>query len=592
MGTRGTVRSVARVVWSTARGQAIWLLCLSTISAVVLPISVWLSERVVNLAATAAEHRPVPSTWASWAIALGLVFAAQRAFQLSISNNQNRFAENVGVRIQQMFLEATSRADLESLESPEWRDRMTQAAHSVGGRPATLVLGFYQLYGAVIASLGYLVVLFTLSPLLVPLAVLMLVVNAPQQHIRAVSLYKLHSDFIKNQRERMYLQSLLSEIRPAREIRAYGLEPYLLDRHDRVASAWLSGFDAVMRRTGRHGWYVAVITAAVAAAAYVFTIHQGVRGAISPGGVTAVIAAFGGLASQLSAVTGGVSTVQESAKFLDDFFAFLSLKPRIVAPEQPKSLQADVGAAIEFEEVNFSYRGTGRPAIADLDLQVKGGELLAIVGENGSGKTTLVKLLLRFYDPDQGKILLGGVDIRDTNPGEFREQFGVLFQDFITFDFTVRENIALGRMSKKASDEEVVAALKDGQAWETVSRMRGGIDSHLGYIRDEGHNVSGGEMQRLALSRLFFRDANVWILDEPTSSLDPDAEAMVFGKFKALLGGRTGIIISHRFSTVRMADRIAVMAEGTVTELGTHEELISLGGRYAELFEAQAGPYH
>ena len=285
-----------------------------------------------------------------------------------------------------------------------------------------------------------------------------------------------------------------------------------------------------------------------------------------------------------------MNEIQESVTFLDDFFSFLSLEPTITAAAPVTPLPSQ-GLSVEFENVSFSYPGTSRPAISDLDLRIGSGELLALVGLNGSGKTTLTKLLLRLYDPDAGSVRIGGVDLRNASPEDIRERIGVLFQDFMNYDFTVRDNVTFGRIARRNSGADLEEALRNAQAWEFVNGLAHGPESHLGTLYDGGHPLSGGESQRLALARLFFRNADIWILDEPTSSLDAEAEVAVFAQMKRLLSGRTGIITSHRFSTVRLADRIAVMADGAVTELGTHDELMLRGGKYAEMFESQAQQY-
>lgn len=226
-----------------------------------------------------------------------------------------------------------------------------------------------------------------------------------------------------------------------------------------------------------------------------------------------------------------------------------------------------------------------------MNLNIRGGELVALVGENGAGKSTLVKLLLRFYDVDRGSVRVGGVDLKDVDPVALRSRIGVLFQDYASYELSVKENVVMGRPDGEVDDERVMKALRDARSEWLVKKMPNGLLSKVGRLFEGGHDLSGGEWQRLALARLMYRDADIWILDEPTSSLDPEAEAGIFAELKENLRGRIGIVISHRFSTVRIADRIAVIADGRVTELGTHEELLRAKGRYAQLFELQAAGY-
>ena len=249
------------------------------------------------------------------------------------------------------------------------------------------------------------------------------------------------------------------------------------------------------------------------------------------------------------------------------------------------------GQGIRFEGVRFAYPSGNLPALDGVDLEIQAGELLAIVGGNGSGKSTLVKLLLRFYDPDEGTIRLDGVDILDLDPEDVRRRMGVLFQDFLIYDFTIRENITFGRIDDRYERGDIEKAIKAAQADSIIDKIADGIDANLGHLAENARPLSGGEMQRLGLARLIFRNADIWILDEPTSALDVEAEEAVFAEVRRMLTGRTGIIISHRFSTVRLADRIAVMDSGRVVEMGTHSELMARSGRYAELFELQASRY-
>jgi ATP-binding cassette subfamily B protein len=231
-------------------------------------------------------------------------------------------------------------------------------------------------------------------------------------------------------------------------------------------------------------------------------------------------------------------------------------------------------------------------ALRGVSFALAAGEVLAVVGENGAGKSTLIKLLLRFYDPDEGSVRVGGADLRDLDPAALRSRIGVLFQDYASYELSVRENVVMGRPDGQVHDDDrVMEALRDARSEWLLKKMPKGLDSKVGRLFEGGHDLSGGEWQRLALARIMYRDADIWILDEPTSSLDPEAEAAIFAELKENLKGRIGIVISHRFSTVRIADRIAVIGDGRITELGTHEELLRAGGRYAELFELQAAGY-
>jgi ATP-binding cassette subfamily B protein len=267
------------------------------------------------------------------------------------------------------------------------------------------------------------------------------------------------------------------------------------------------------------------------------------------------------------------------------------VKPLIRKAESPQQLPDNHISSVSFENVDFTYSGAHEPAVSGLNLEIRKGELVALVGENGAGKSTIVKLLMRFYDADGGAIRVDGIDVRDLDPEGLRRRIGVLFQDFATYELSVRENVLMGRPDDPPDEERVMKALRDSRSESMLRKMPQGLDSKVGRLFEGGQDLSGGEWQRLAIARIMYRDADLWILDEPTSSLDPEAEAAIFAELKENLKGRMALVISHRFSTVRIADRIAVVEGGRITESGTHQELLRLGGRYAQLFELQAAGY-
>ena len=275
-----------------------------------------------------------------------------------------------------------------------------------------------------------------------------------------------------------------------------------------------------------------------------------------------VIGAFTSVAGTLGNISSTFVAVDQHTTFLDDYFSFLAIEPLVPVPASPRAVPVQVVDGIEFDNVTFTYPGGTEPAVAGLSLRIRNGELIALVGENGAGKSTLVKLLLRFYDADQGSVRVGGVDVRDLDPETLRSRIGVLFQDYASYELSVRENVVMGRPDGTADDGRVLEALRDARSDWLLTKMPKGLDSKVGRLFEGGHDLSGGEWQRLALARIMYRDADIWILDEPTSSLDPEAEAGIFAELKENLKGRIGIVISHRFSTVRIADRIAVIADG------------------------------
>jgi ATP-binding cassette subfamily B protein len=287
----------------------------------------------------------------------------------------------------------------------------------------------------------------------------------------------------------------------------------------------------------------------------------------------------------------GFTQLASQALYLDDLFSFFEIGPEIDSPPDPRPFPKPIKEGFLFEDVGFRYPGAERWAVRHLAFVLQAGEVLALVGENGAGKTTLVKLLSRLYDPDEGRILLDGHDLREYDLFELRANIGVIFQDFVRFHLTAAENIAVGRIEARGDRRRIETAATQSGADQVIARLPGGYDQVIGKRFRKGIDLSGGEWQKIAIARAYMRDAQLLILDEPTAALDARSEFEVFQRFKDLSHGKTAVLISHRFSSVRMADRIVVLGDGTVEAVGTHEELLQRGGRYAELFELQAAGY-
>jgi ATP-binding cassette subfamily B protein len=320
-------------------------------------------------------------------------------------------------------------------------------------------------------------------------------------------------------------------------------------------------------------------------------VWRTLHGEFTIGDLTFLAGSFRRLRNLLEDLLMGFSQVAGQALYLDDLFSFFEIRPEIVSPPNPRPFPNPVRQGFTFEDAGFRYPGAERWAVRHLSFTLHAGEVLALVGENGAGKTTLVKLLARLYDPDEGRILLDGHDLREYDVAELRANTGVIFQDFVRYHMTAAENIAVGRIEARDDRARIEQAARASLADDVIARLPNGYDQVIGKIFRGGIDLSGGEWQKIAIARAYMRDAQVLILDEPTAALDARSEFEVFERFKELSRGKTCVLISHRFSSVRMADRIIVLADGTVEAQGTHEELLHQRGRYAELFELQAAGY-
>ena len=561
------------------------------ISAAMPPIAVYLGAMLVNRIAEARLHALSWRDLMPIVIGLWATTGLQRAIGAYMGYGRNLFVRRVQLEAEWRLLQQASKVDLGHFDNSDWHDRLARAKRDVSWRPGDLTWSVLGLSGNIITILLMAGLLASLHWVLVVLALAAALLSLGLERRVTAKLYEFFYKETPEEREREYLGDLLVQPRTTKEIRAYVLADYLLGRH-RDRSEELYRQRELMYRSGtRISMLTGLVTGTALALAYLFVAIQGVDGSIDPGGVVLVIGAFTTVSGTLSNISSTFVAVDQHTTFLDDYFSFLSIDRLIPVKAPARDVPRSLEAGIEFDDVTFMYPGGTEAAVRNLSLHIRGGELIALVGENGAGKSTLIKLLLRFYDPQSGAIRAGGADLRELDPEAWRSRVGVLFQDFASYELSVRENVQMGRPGAIADDSKVLAALEDARSDWLLKKMPKGLDAKVGRLFEGGHDLSGGEWQRLALARIMYRDADVWILDEPTSSLDPEAEAAIFAELKQVLRGRIGVVISHRFSTVRIADRIAVIDEGRVIELGTHEELLRAGGRYSHLFELQAAGY-
>jgi len=588
---RRNLRLGLELAWTASPSSLIRYSLLGVLNAAMPPIAVYLGAALVNRIADARLHSLRFTDMLPILIGLWMTASVQRAIGAYTGYGRNLFIRRVELEAERRLLAQASRVDLGHFDNSDWHDRLARAKRDVSWRPGDLTWSVLGLSGNVVSIFLMASLLASLHWFLVVLALLAATLSLALERRITSQLYEFFYKETPEERERGYLSDLLVQPRTTKEIRAYVLAEYLLGRHHDLSERLYAQRERMYRSATRISALTGLVTGTTLALAYVFVAVKGAAGSIDPGGVVLVIGAFTSLASTLGNISSTFVAVDQHTTFLDDYFSFLAIDPLVPLPPAPYPNPAWHIDDIEFDKVSFTYPGGTQPAVAGLDLHIRNGELIALVGENGAGKSTLVKLLLRFYDADTGSVRVGGVDVKDLDPEVLRSRIGVLFQDYASYELSVRENVTMGRPQGVVDDERVMEALRDARSEWLVSRMPKGLDSKVGRLFEGGHDLSGGEWQRLALARIMYRDADIWILDEPTSSLDPEAEAGIFAELKENLKGRIGIVISHRFSTVRIADRIAVIADGRVAELGNHEQLLRAGGRYAQLFELQAAGY-
>ena len=588
---RKNLRHAMGLAWAASPKSLLQYSVLGVVSASMQPISVYLGGALVNDIIRARELSLTFRDILPVIVGLWLANGVQRAIGAYSGYGRNLFVRRVQIEAERRLLAQAAKVDLGHFDNSDWHDRLARAKRDVSWRPGDLTWSVLGLSSNVVTIVLMSTLLGIVGPLLVVLAVGSAVLSISLERRVTTKLYAYFYKETPEEREREYLGDLLVQPRNAKEIRAYVLADYLLGRHRKLSQDLLAERARMYLSGTRISMLTGLVTGTTLALAYAYVALGGISGQINPGSVVVVIGAFTSVAGTLSQISSTFVAVDQHTTFLEDYFSFLAMDPLIPVPASPVPLPPGGIDGIEFDDVSFTYPGGTQPAVEGLSLRIKPGELVALVGENGAGKSTLVKLLLRFYDADGGAVRVGGINLKDMDPEALRNRIGVLFQDFAQYELSIRENVAMGRPDIDIDDARITEALDDSRADFLLNKMPAGLDSKVGRLFEGGHDLSGGEWQRLALARLMYRDADIWILDEPTSSLDPEAEAGIFRELKENLRGRIGLVISHRFSTVRIADRIAVIADGHVTELGTHAELIKRGGRYAELFELQAAGY-
>ena len=588
-------RRALELVWSTSKRLAT-IFALLTLIAGVLPAAVaWIGQLIVDgVVAAIGQHQQTGSADTTYVLlfvaAEAGVVALLAGTQRGISTCQALLRALMGQRINLMILEKALTLKLAHFEDSEFYDKLSRARREASTRPLSLVTRTFGLVqnGISLASYAFLLVQFS------PWAVLILVAGGIPEFLVEAKFsgdkFRLFRWRSPETRMQMYLETVLAREDFAKEVKLFRLGPKLLQRYQAIFAKLFAEDRKLTLRRDSWGFILGLIGTAAFYGAYAWIALAAIRGNISLGQMTMYLMLFKQGQSAVSASLSAISGMYEDNLYLSNLYEYLE---QAVQPEQGKLHQGPApGDGVRFEQVCFSYPGSEEPALQQVSLHIKPGDSLALVGENGSGKTTLIKLLTRLYQPDAGRILLDGLDLQQWQGDALRQRIGVIFQDFGRYQFLVGENIGAGDIKHFEDRQRWQRAAEMGMAHEFIDKLPQQYDTQLGKWFKDGRELSGGQWQKIALSRAFMRtNADLLVLDEPTATMDAAAEATIFEHFRELSRGKMTVLISHRFSTVRMADQIVVIDKGRIVEQGSHEQLMKLDGQYAYLFSLQAQGY-
>ena len=591
LGVFGYTHRAINLVWTTSRPLTVALAVL-TIVAGVLPAAIaWVGQLIVD-GVVAAMSEPNPDAGPVLRL-VGLeafIVILLAGSQRGLSASQSLLRALLGQRVNVMILEKALTLQLTHFEDSEFYDKLTQARREASSRPLSLVNRTFGLVQNTISLTSYAVLLFAFSPWAV---IILLGAGLPSFFAEAKfsgDAFRLFRWRSPDTRMQMYLETVIAREDGVKEVKLFQLGPKLLQRYRDIFNRLFVEDRRLTIRRDSWGFLLGLVSTAAFYGAYAWIILATIDNRITLGAMTMYLVLFRQGQTAVAAILSAISGMYEDNLYLSNLYEYLG---QPVPARQGRTLKGpDPSRGLEFEHVSFTYPGAGESALSDINLQIRRGESVALVGENGSGKTTLIKLLTRLYEPTEGRILLEGLDLREWDVDALRQRIGVIFQDFGRYQFTVGENIGAGDVRHMEDTARQAVAAETGMAAPFIETMPEGYETQLGRWFKGGRELSGGQWQKIALSRAFMRsDADILVLDEPTAAMDAASEAAVFELFRAESHDKMTILISHRFSTVRAADQIVVIHGGRIIERGTHESLLAENGTYAHLFELQAKGY-
>jgi ATP-binding cassette subfamily B protein len=568
---------------------------LLTLGGALLPASqAWMGKLIVDGVVasiqTGQDAEQVRRVFIYLLLELGL-FLLSAAFNHGRRLIQQLIQLQLANRIRAEIIGKALTLDLAYFEDSDFYDRLQNARREGGYKPVELINDTFLIVQNSITLISFALLMLRFSPWLVVVLVATGIPAFIAETRYSERGFRLLTRRAPETRQVNYLSRLLTEDTAAKEIKLFNLGGTLLNRYTTLFDKFFEEDKSLALRRATAGFGLGLIATLGFYGSYAWIVWYTVQGKISLGDMTLYLAIFRQGQSTFQSILSALGNIYENNLFMANFFEFLCLAPRMQMPGQGRKLSLPLRGGIEFREVGFRYPDNEEWALRGVNLVIRPGEKIALVGHNGAGKTTLIKLLSRLYDPTEGSVLIDDIDIRDLDPLELQQRIGVIFQDFVRYHLPVRENIGFGQIDAMDDVERIAAAARKSGAHAVVEELPDGYETMLGRWFHDGHELSLGQWQKIALARAFMRDAEILVLDEPTASVDARTEYEIFQNFKALTEGKMAILISHRFSTVRMADRIAVIQDGRIAELGTHDELLRRGGTYAELFSMQAEGY-